>query len=123
MTFSERAEYIERFLDRHCRSVMASKGTEYSQGQEDCNSNFKRQAEELGLSPLQVLKVYLNKHLDAISYAIKTNNFDGSEPIEGRIGDAVNYLLIAASLIDESRPPKTPGELDYAWPQFVEKLP
>lgn len=102
MRTDERSEFIKDFLKDHIYPVLETKGVEYSQGQEDCNSNFKRGAEELGLTPQQVLKVYLNKHLDSISYAIKMNEyFKGSEPIYGRIGDAVNYLLILASLIYE----------------------
>lgn len=102
MKASERSEFIQEFLAEYSFPVLVDKGTEYSQGQEDSNSNFKRQSEELGLTPEQVLKVYLNKHLDAISYAIKTGKFfEGSEPFYGRIGDAINYLLILASLVKE----------------------
>lgn len=104
MNTADRNAYIEKFLDEHIRPVLMSKGVEYSQGQEDANSNFKRHAESLGMEPEQVLFVYLGKHMDSITYAIKTGNFfDLSEPIEGRVGDAINYLLILASLIEERR--------------------
>lgn len=104
MTSEERAQYIEGFIENHCKSVMESKGVEYSRGEDDCNSNFKRLAGELGLSPEQVNWVYLKKHLDSIAYAVKEGRFfDGSEPIEERVGDAINYLFILASLIEERR--------------------
>lgn len=101
MNAQDRAEYIEQFLETHCRVVMGRKGQEYSRGEEDVNSNFHRLSDELGLTPQQVNWVYLKKHLDSIAYAIKTDNFVGTEPIEGRIGDAINYLFILASLIQE----------------------
>ena len=94
--------FINTFIRNNCFSLLQTKGTEYSRGEEDVNSNFKRLSEELGIESKQVLYIYLKKHLDAISYYIKTNEVK-SEPIEGRIADAINYLLILASLISEEQ--------------------
>lgn len=107
MEFKERAEFIKSFIDKHVHPVMAAKGEEYSRGEEDCNSNFKRVAEAVGGDPITICYVYLAKHLDSIASYVKTGEVKSDEPIEGRIGDAVNYLLILASLIEETRGPKT----------------
>jgi NADPH-dependent glutamate synthase beta subunit-like oxidoreductase len=52
----------------------------------------------MGLSPAQALGVYMKKHLDAIFTFIGKGRVE-SEPIEGRIHDAVNYLLLLNKLI------------------------
>lgn len=102
MTKDERAEYVQKFLDTFCFPVMGTKGEEYSRGEEDCNSNFKRVAEATGLTPLQVAYVYLAKHLDSIASYVKRGQVFSDEGIEGRLGDAINYLLILGSLIEEA---------------------
>lgn len=104
MRFEDRAALIEEFVERNCKPLMAAKGAEYSRGEEDCNSNFKRVAESTGLDPIQVAYVYLAKHLDSISNFVKTKQTPSGEPIEGRIADAVNYLFILYSLIEGERP-------------------
>lgn len=101
MQFNERAEYIENFIDTHCRPVMATKGEEYSRGETDCNSNFKRVSEAVGSDPITVCYVYLAKHLDSIASFVKSGEVKSDESIESRIGDAINYLFIMASLIEE----------------------
>lgn len=100
MTNNERAEFIKAFLDKYCTSVLESKGREYSREEVDVNSNFKRVGEAIGAEPTKVAWVYTLKHIDSISTFIKTRK-EGTEPIAGRIGDAINYLFIIASLLEE----------------------
>ena len=70
--------------------LTASKGEEYANneasGLADQHANFKRLAEELGLTPEQVLSVYLTKHLDAVKSYLRVGR-EFSEPIDGRIDD------------------------------------
>lgn len=100
MTHAERAAFIKNFFETECVSLLNAKGKEYSRGEDDANSNFKRLGKELNLEPRKVLFVYLKKHLDAITYYI-ANGKTESEAIETRIADAINYLYILASLIKE----------------------
>lgn len=98
MTSDEREVYFEEIL-KEAKELRIKKGSDYS-GVEDSNRNFKEAAKRLGITPEQVLSVYLDKHLDAIHTFIK----DGvvkSEPIVGRVQDAINYLLIFLSLVWE----------------------
>lgn len=83
-------------------NMTATKGEEYSRSDSDQLDNFKRQAAELGVSPMMVLAVYMNKHLDAIKSFIK-NGREFSEPIEGRIDDAILYLILLKGLISDHR--------------------
>lgn len=102
MTANERAAYVQGFLDEYCLKVMGAKGAEYSRGETDVNSNFKRVADAVGSDPVTIAYVYLAKHLDSIANYVKTRNTPSGEPFEGRLGDAVNYLMILGSLIKEA---------------------
>ena len=102
MTNKERDE-LAQVLIKDCLNLLRSKGQAYS-GNDDVNSNFKKVAELLGLSKYQVWNVYFNKHIFSINNAIKDNPInpqDRTEGLYGRIIDAINYLIILASLLQE----------------------
>lgn len=77
----------------------ATKGNDYS-GSEDAFANFKRNAQRLDMSPHQVWAVYFFKHLDAIETWLRDGQVK-SEPIEGRIDDAIMYLFLLKGMILE----------------------
>ena len=81
-----------------CNDILAVKGFDYTQGSPNRLQNFDRNAERLGMRPEQVLAVYMNKHLDAIDTFIKHGRVE-SEPIDGRIHDAINYLLLLYKMV------------------------
>lgn len=96
---------ITQQFDR-LRDLTATKGEEYTRSDDDQLANFKRQAAELGTEPEKILGVYLNKHLDSIKTYIKAKKAgqrapDLSEPIEGRIDDAILYLLLLKAMVVE----------------------
>lgn len=102
--------------------LSASKGLEYSGGV-DRLANFKEQAKILGFaSPIQVLGVYLNKHLGSINKFI-AGGTASSEPIEGRIDDAILYLVLLKALISENNPTITIGATrpDPLYPRVHQK--
>ena len=76
-----------------------TKGKEYSNS-ESRFANFDRLAAELGLTNIQVAWVYTKKHLDGIASYCRTQK-ELSEPIEGRIVDAIVYLTLIAGMIAE----------------------
>lgn len=82
-------------------AINETKGKDYS-GDEDALSNFKRAAERLGMTPLQVWGVYASKHWAAIESFIKNGAVE-SEPIEGRIDDAILYLFLLRGLLEEEK--------------------
>ncbi|TXG97713.1 MAG: hypothetical protein E6R08_06235 [Nevskiaceae bacterium] len=98
----DRFQSLLTFQLEQLKKLTATKGKEYtnneSSGAADQHANFYRQAQELGLTPEQVLGVYLNKHLDAVKSFIKTGAVL-SEPIEGRIDDAILYLILLRGLV------------------------
>lgn len=85
------------------RELTASKGIEYANS-DDQLANFKRLSQRLGLSPEAVILVYLAKHLDAIDSFVRTGRVH-SEPIVGRIDDAILYLVLLKAQIAESHLP------------------
>lgn len=94
-----------------CRQLLCVKGGEYA-GSEDRLGNFKRGANDTGCTPQQVLWVYLSKHLDSIKTFIRDDaanaSRERSEPITGRIDDAINYLVLLKGLVVEKADPKPP---------------
>lgn len=86
--------------------LLESKGHEYA-GSHDRLANFKRGAEDLGIKPTSILWVYFKKHIDSLSTFVRTIEQGGtprlSEPIEGRINDAINYLILLRGLIEDGQ--------------------
>ena len=63
---------------------------------DDKLSNFKLQAQWQGTTPEQVCITFLLKHITTIAKGVSTR-----EPMEGRIIDAINYLLLLAGIMHE----------------------
>ena len=80
-------------------ALTATKGEEYA-ASADQLANFRRSAMEAGLTMDQVWLVFFNKHIDAIKSYSKTGRVM-SEPIEGRIDDAILYLILFKAIIQE----------------------
>ena len=87
-------------------SLLKIKGGEYANS-DDRLANFKRGANLTGVTPLQVLFVYLSKHYDGVaSFIRKSANGEPlalSEPIEGRLDDIIVYCTLAKAIIKEDR--------------------
>lgn len=88
-------------------TLNAEKGHDYA-GDENVFSNFERGAEKFGLRREQVLGIFLAKHLDAIDTWIREGEVR-SEPIDGRIQDAVMYLLLLLGMASESDSKRSGG--------------
>ena len=99
-----RMELIE-FSDE----VAASKREEYTGQSQDILYNFKRIADRLGMSPLQVWAVYFNKHVDSVNTFIK-GEASVSEPMSSRFADMLNYLFLGICLIIEEEQTESPSQ-------------
>jgi len=111
-------ESIQELSDR--------KGHEYS-GEDDALSNFKRNATAIKLLPEQVWHVYFAKHYDSIcTYIAELNQPTQrvlTEPIEGRIDDAITYLLLLKGLVKDREDYKKAGPFNLDDFNLVEKYP
>jgi len=83
------------------KKIGLTKGKEYVSN-DDRLDHFKRLALEIGVTPQQVLWVYLKKHLDSIAYYVKHGKLE-SESLESRIVDARTYLALLLGLERESQ--------------------
>lgn len=85
-------------------SLVTVKGGEYA-SDADRLANFKEAGKRLGLTPEQVLLVYLDKHYSAVVNYVKDmiagKNRPRSEPIGGRADDMVVYLMLFKALLEE----------------------
>jgi hypothetical protein len=111
MTFEEFDAITETLLAQ-IRQMRDTKGREYA-GPRDRFDNFNRLSTRMGIRRQQVWQVYFTKHIDAIESFIREERTYSSEGIEGRIVDAMVYLLLLAGMIREDSPtpasPHTPG--------------
>jgi hypothetical protein len=98
MTHSEFDDY-QNIILRKVVGMRDTKGKEYANS-ENRFGNFDRVAAELDLTNIQVAWVYTKKHLDGIASFCRTQR-ELSEPIEGRIVDAIVYLTLIAGMIEE----------------------
>ncbi len=102
MKYPERKQ-LTTYLFETALALGESKNKSYSD-EADSLSNFKRNAELLGLTPYQVWSVYANKHIDSINNAVKNTPklpVDPSESMEGRIIDVIVYLTILYCMLVE----------------------
>jgi len=88
-------------LFQKCLDTLESKGKVYS-GEVNAFRNFTDVARELGISRKMVWWVYFRKHIDAI-WAYVTFDYKDPEPIEGRIMDAINYLILLYGMIEQEK--------------------
>lgn len=100
---------FEEFLGQTHNRLLAltrTKGVEYA-GSRDQLANFRRLSETLGLPPEAILLVYLAKHLDSIHSYIRglTGGTPSalSEPIQGRIDDALLYLILLRAMVSDPK--------------------
>ena len=102
---AEERNHIFNDLFADMTKLTTTKGHDYS-GDKDVLDNFKRNANNLGLTAYQVWSVYFNKHIDAINTAIKDCAVypqDSSEPFEERCKDAMVYLALCVCLRREQK--------------------
>jgi len=83
--------------------IAKSKGQDYTVGNPDALWNFKEAGRDIELSPEKALYIGMNKHYKAIVNYIKTGGQSESEPIDERIKDCINYLVLLRGLIVEKR--------------------
>ena len=95
-------EFVDRYLlptTERLVDLTRTKGREYANS-DDQLANFKRLGKQLGLSPEKVIMVYMTKHLDSIHSYVRNPEQDLSEPIDGRIDDAILYLILLKASIN-----------------------
>lgn len=85
-----------------CKNVLDSKNKEYSK-RDNPFENFEATAREAGISVCQAWLVFFKKHIDSISSWCRVEKVFSNETIEGRIIDAINYLVMLYAYIQEKK--------------------
>lgn len=93
-----------RDTHRTLEALTMSKGAEYA-GSDDQLANFKRLASALGIPAEKICYTFLAKHLDSIQSFLRKPGIELAEPIDGRIDDAILYLVLLKGLIRDSARP------------------
>lgn len=82
------------WMEWHAQTIRDAKGPEYTVGSSNRLDNFDLVARQLGLTPEQVLSVFAYKHWASVLSYCADPEREMSEPIEDRIADMINYLLL-----------------------------
>lgn len=102
---SEMADLQEEIFEK-LRIVRAAGQAEYAHDESNAMANFERLAADLGISREKVLWIYLRKHLDGILAHI--NGYTSQrEPVDGRLKDAIMYLILLWGMVEDNKLPDT----------------
>lgn len=102
MTHQEFDVLLSIIVDK-VRQLGTTKGREYAGG-EDRFGNFNRLAARMGITREQVWQVYFTKHLDSLeTYIREKGAVTVTEPIQGRILDAITYLTLLYGMVEETQ--------------------
>ena len=82
-------------------AIQQAKRPDYTVENVDVLHNFKSVAARLGLSPLQVARVYALKHEDAITRMSLSPTASFSEHPALRVADRINYATLELALLQE----------------------
>lgn len=83
-----------------CNTILDNKGADY-QDNGDSFANFKATADKAGVTQYQVLFIHMDKHVEAILKAFRTDNFEfKGESLKEKFADAINYLGILYAMIE-----------------------
>jgi hypothetical protein len=94
--------YARELVSKDCQLLREAGQKEYAHSEGNAFSNFERTAEDLeNISREQVLWIFVKKHLDGIKAYINGHTSQ-REPIQGRINDAVVYLILLRGMVDDN---------------------
>jgi hypothetical protein len=104
-------EQFENLRDEflvHEAKILDWKRGEYSPN-EDRLQNFRQVAEFAGMKMSEVALIWLMKHIQSITLAVRYGKYswtwttEGGEGLKQRIADARNYLLLLAACLEEEK--------------------
>lgn len=99
--------YFNALRDKHYQKIVEineTKGHDYA-GEDDALANFKKDDERIRRivandPTLAKWYIYFDKHYEAVMTFLEEGDVK-SEPIEGRIHDAILYLFLLLGLLEE----------------------
>ncbi|MCQ9207655.1 MAG: hypothetical protein NG740_07235 [Omnitrophica bacterium] len=97
MDITERNAKLSGFF-KECVKLLESKGKDYNPTGVAFD-DLQEAAKDIGRGPVQVLWVYMGKHIAAVRSFVK-NGAVASEPIEKRLMDLANYCGMMCVLLE-----------------------
>ncbi len=96
------AVFAKRFAD--CISLIKAKNADYTQGtaKRDRIAAFRRISGDIGVPMEKVWAIFCQKHWGAVMKFVKDGQVE-SEPIDGRINDIINYMVLLGAIIDDGK--------------------
>jgi hypothetical protein len=94
--------FAQKFIE--CIDLIKVKNADYSQGEQkgDRIAAFRRIARDINITMEQAWAVFCQKHWGAVMKYVKQGTVE-SEPIEGRITDIINYMVLLSAIIDDNK--------------------
>lgn len=91
--------FARRFVE--CMQIIRRKNADYSQNEQrhDRIAAFKRIARDIDVPVRKAWAVFAQKHWGAVMRYVKDGLVE-SEPIDGRINDLINYLVLFGAIVD-----------------------
>lgn len=96
-------------LEAEAKGIQKAKRPAYTVGNPDVLHNFKSVAQRIGITPEQVLAVYMLKHVDAVVSILAKPHLPQAEAIIGRFADNINYLHLGYALVKEREVERMPA--------------
>lgn len=97
--------FARKFVE--CMDLIKKKNADYSQGEQkgDRIAAFRRIARDVNITMEQAWAVFCQKHWGAVMRYVKEGSVE-SEPIEGRITDVINYMVLLSAIIEDRKEKK-----------------
>lgn len=94
--------FAKRFVD--CIDMIKSKNADYTQGtaKKDRIAAFRRISSDIDIPMEKIWAIFCNKHWGAVMRFIKDGEVE-SEPIDGRINDIINYMVLLGAILDDKK--------------------
>ncbi len=80
-------------IHAQCKKVLATKGVDYTPDAANRLSQFEDIAEVVGITPRQVIGVFLLKHQESIAKVIRGEPLKGEQLLH-KVIDEINYLCL-----------------------------
>ena len=90
---TEQFDQLVNTVHAKCKDVLAKKGVDYTPDKDNRLSQFEEIAKEVGITPRQVIGVFLLKHSESIHKVIRGEKLYG-EQLEQKVVDEINYLCL-----------------------------
>ena len=95
---------LDKIIQRQIKQILQTRDDgqkEYARDVDNVFANFERVGKYINISREQVLMVYLLKHIDGIMAYINGHKSQ-REGVEGRITDAIVYLLLLRGMVENN---------------------